>query len=126
MPEGIKAYNNGKGAPLEYTLFPLKKLEEFFQFEQTVNRLTTTVDMGSVVRVEQQLNAISEAKQDFNDFMAFLSVNRELVRDQDTVELNDYQQEIALSEAIFRQNLGEVLVKVRTLVCPKMQTSSFM
>ncbi|RIA85230.1 hypothetical protein C1645_697960 [Glomus cerebriforme] len=111
LPLYIKQYNNGKGVPIEYTLYPLSELMKLLDQNIIVRSIITAFDEEAVLRVEQVFDSLSESKQRLND----LSNEAQFISNHQIFnEINNYIQEVKVKEARLRSELAECLVKIRS------------
>ena len=64
--------NEGKGLPIEYKLYPLKKLEGFYASDHLKELIIVEIEQTILNQVLQHFDEISTIKQKLNDFIALL------------------------------------------------------
>ncbi|CAM4842598.1 unnamed protein product [Rotaria magnacalcarata] len=69
IPALLEPLNGGKGRPLEFILYPLKRMAQMFNFELKIERLIKEVSEHLVIRIESIFEQLSVATRKFNDFL---------------------------------------------------------
>jgi GTPase SAR1 family protein len=114
LPLYIKQYNNGKGVPIEYTLYPLSELAKLLTQDIKIDNIITELGDETILRVEQAFDDLSESKQRLNDLCIDAQSIFDLIPDEVFDKINNRVKEVRINEAKFRRELAECLVKVRS------------
>ncbi|RGB22399.1 hypothetical protein C1646_776149 [Rhizophagus diaphanus] len=114
LPLYTKQYNNGKGVPIEYILYPLSELAKLLTQNFTIDSMVTELSEETILRVEQVFDELSESKQKLNDLYNDAQSISELLPDEVFDQISNRVQEVRINEAKFRRELAECLVKVRS------------
>ncbi|GBC01566.1 hypothetical protein RclHR1_04230011 [Rhizophagus clarus] len=114
LPSYIKQYNDGKGVPIEYTLYPLSELAKLLTQNIIIDGVITELSEETILRVEQVFDDLSESKQRLNDLYNDARSISELILDKVSDQISNRVQEVRQNEAKFRCELAECLVKVRS------------
>ncbi|CAB4418188.1 unnamed protein product [Rhizophagus irregularis] len=114
LPLYIKQYNDGKGVPIEYTLYPLSELAKLFIQDVATDNMITELSEETILRVEQVFDGLSESKQRLNDLYNDAQSTSDFIMDKVFAQISNRVQEVRINEANFRRELAECLVKVRS------------
>ncbi|RGB27693.1 hypothetical protein C1646_819606 [Rhizophagus diaphanus] len=114
LPLYTKQYNDGKGVPIEYTLYPLSELAKLFTQDVAIDNMITELSEETILRVEQVFDGLSESKQRLNDLYNDAQSTSDFIMDEVFDQINNRVQEVSINEAKFRRELAECLVKVRS------------
>ncbi|RGB34266.1 hypothetical protein C1646_787157 [Rhizophagus diaphanus] len=114
LPKYTKLYNNGKGVPIEYTLYPLSELAKLFIQDVAIVSMITELSVEIILRVEQVFDGLSESKQKLNDLYNDAQSTSDFIMDKIFDQISNRIQEVEINEAKFRRELAECLVKVRS------------
>ncbi|POG58249.1 hypothetical protein GLOIN_2v1732398 [Rhizophagus irregularis DAOM 181602=DAOM 197198] len=114
FPSYAKQSNNGKGFPIEYTLYPLSELARQLTINTTVNSLIMEPSEEIILKVDQVFDNLFESKQRLNDLFNDAKYISNLISYKTFDEINKHVQELRLEEAKFRKEFAESLVKIRS------------
>ncbi|CAF2726861.1 unnamed protein product [Rotaria sp. Silwood2] len=114
VPSYLTKFNNGKGKPLEYTLYPLKNVEKFFQLETRIKRTLIDLNLETITLLEKEFDDLLQAKQKFNDFYNEVNENSDFVASDNLGEIYKKSHQIKTCEAAFREQIATKLVEVRS------------
>ncbi|POG62851.1 hypothetical protein GLOIN_2v1882581 [Rhizophagus irregularis DAOM 181602=DAOM 197198] len=114
LPLYTKQYNDGKGVPIEYTLYPLSELAKLFIQDVAIDNMITELSEETILRVEQVFDGLSESKQRLNDLYNDAQSTSNFIMDKVFAQISNRVQEVRINEANFRRELAECLVKVRS------------
>ncbi|PKC59501.1 hypothetical protein RhiirA1_540444 [Rhizophagus irregularis] len=114
LPLYTKQYNDGKGVPIEYTLYPLSELAKLFIQDVAIDNMITELNEETILRVEQVFDGVSESKQRLNDLYNDAQSTSDFIMDKVFAQISNRVQEVRINEANFRRELAECLVKVRS------------
>ncbi|CAG8598909.1 10130_t:CDS:2, partial [Gigaspora rosea] len=114
LPLYIKTYNDGKGVPIEYTLYPLSELSKILSQNSSVDRMIIELSKETILRVEQIFNDLFKSKQKLNDLHNDVKSISQFISDELFDEINKHVQEVNLEEAKFRRELSQCLINIRS------------
>ncbi|RGB27690.1 hypothetical protein C1646_657927 [Rhizophagus diaphanus] len=114
LPSYTRQYNDGKGVPIEYTLYPLSELETLLTQNVTIGSMITELGEETILRVEQVFDGLSESKQRLNDLYNDAQTIFDLIQDEVFDQISNRVKMVRRHEAKFRRELAECLVKVRS------------
>jgi hypothetical protein len=114
IPEYVLKYNNGKGSPLEYVIFPLNRVKKLFKIEHKIDRLIRQLNVGTIKRSENEFDQFASAQQDFNDFYEKVISLRDFISQSVINEIASKKREISIGEADLREQIGAALLRVRS------------
>jgi GTPase SAR1 family protein len=114
LPSYIKKYNDGKGVPIEYTLYPLTGLAKLITQNFTFNNAKTELSKETILKIERFFDSLSESKQRLNDLYNDAKSISYLIPEKIFDEVKNRVQEITLGEAKFKDEFAECLFGVRS------------
>ncbi|PKK69930.1 hypothetical protein RhiirC2_747531 [Rhizophagus irregularis] len=114
LPLYTKQYNDGKGVPIEYTLYPLSELAKLFIQDVAIDNMITELSEETILRVDQVFDGLSESKQRLNDLYNDAQSTSDFIMDKVFAQISNRVQEVRINEENFRRELAECLVKVRS------------
>ncbi|CAB5380075.1 unnamed protein product [Rhizophagus irregularis] len=114
LPLYTKQYNDGKGIPIEYTLYPLSELAKLFIQDVAIDNMITELSEETILRVDQVFDGLSESKQRLNDLYNDAQSTSDFIMDKVFAQISNRVQEVRINEENFRRELAECLVKVRS------------
>ncbi|CAF3572212.1 unnamed protein product, partial [Rotaria socialis] len=114
VPSYLAKFNNGKGKPLDYTLYPLRNLERLFQLETKIERTLIDLNLETITHLEQVFDDFLQTKQKFNDFYNEVNENSDFVASNNLDEIHKKHHEIQRCEASFREEIAKKIVQVRS------------
>ncbi|POG59166.1 hypothetical protein GLOIN_2v1423914, partial [Rhizophagus irregularis DAOM 181602=DAOM 197198] len=116
LPSYVIKFNNGKGFPVEYILYPISGLAKPVLSTQNtiVNSMIRELNKVIVLKIEQFFDGLLKPKQRLNDLFNDAKSISNLIPDNIFDEINNYVQEFRLEEAKFRKEFAESLVKIRS------------
>ncbi|PKY47585.1 hypothetical protein RhiirA4_522900 [Rhizophagus irregularis] len=114
FPLSIEQCNDGKGVPIEYTLYPLSELATLLAQNVTIDSMITELSEETILSVEQVFDDLSESKQKLNDLYNDAQSTSDFIMDGVFGQISDRVQEVRINEAKFRRELAECLIKVRS------------
>ncbi|RGB27696.1 hypothetical protein C1646_673797 [Rhizophagus diaphanus] len=112
FPLSIEQYNDGRGVPIEYTLYPLSKLATLLAQNVTIDSMITELSEETILKVERVFDGLSESKQKLNDLYNDAQSTSNFIMDGVFNQISDRVQEVRTKEAKFRRELAECLIKV--------------
>ncbi|CAB4395287.1 unnamed protein product [Rhizophagus irregularis] len=115
LPLYTKQYNDGKGVPIEYTLYPLPELVKLFTQDVAIDNMITELSEETILRVEQVFDGLSESKQRLNNLYNNAQSTSDFIMDEVFDQINNRVEEVSINEAKFRRELAECLIKVRSV-----------
>ncbi|GBC01557.1 hypothetical protein RclHR1_04230002 [Rhizophagus clarus] len=107
-------FNNRKGFPIEYILYPLSKLEKLFTQNITVTNIRMESSEETILGIDDIFNDLFTYKQKLNDLFNDVKPISNLLPDNILKEINNHVQKIDLEEEKFRKELAKSLVKIRS------------
>ncbi|RIA87173.1 hypothetical protein C1645_714063 [Glomus cerebriforme] len=114
LPSHIKQSNDGKGFPIEYTLYPLSGFAKLLSQNLVANNMITELDEEAIIKVDQSYNDLFESKQRLNDLFDDANSISHLISDTNFNEINNRVKEVRIEEERFKRELAECLVKIRS------------
>ncbi|PKC66011.1 hypothetical protein RhiirA1_513175 [Rhizophagus irregularis] len=116
LPSYVIKFNNGKGFPVEYILYPISGLAKPVLSTQNtiVNSMIRELNKVIVLKIEQFFDGLLKPKQRLNDLFNDAKSISNLIPDNIFDEINNHVQEFRLEEAKFRKEFAESLVKIRS------------
>ncbi|PKC59370.1 hypothetical protein RhiirA1_540530 [Rhizophagus irregularis] len=114
FPLSIEQCNDGKGVPIEYTLYPLSELATLLAQNVTIDSMITELSEETILSVERVFDDLSESKQKLNDLHNDAQSTSDFIMDGVFGQISDRVQEVRINEAKFRRELAECLIKVRS------------
>ncbi|UZO10763.1 uncharacterized protein OCT59_002341 [Rhizophagus irregularis] len=114
FPLSIEQCNDGKGVPIEYTLYPLSELATLLAQNVTIDSMITELSEETILSVERVFDDLSESKQKLNDLYNDAQSTSDFIMDGVFGQISDRVQEVRINEAKFRRELAECLIKVRS------------
>ncbi|PKC66902.1 hypothetical protein RhiirA1_379475 [Rhizophagus irregularis] len=114
FPSYAKQSNNGKGFPIEYTLYPLSELARQLTINTTVNSLIMEPSEEIILKIDQVFDNLFESKQRLNDLFNDANYISNLISYKTFDEINKHVQELRLEEAKFRKEFAGSLIKIRS------------
>ncbi|CAG8838381.1 18701_t:CDS:2, partial [Gigaspora margarita] len=114
LPLYIQTYNDGKGVPIEYTLYPLSELSKMLSQNSSVDRMIKELSEETILRVEQIFNDLFKSKQKLNDLHNDVKSISQFIPDELFDEISKHVQEVNLEEARFRRELSTCLINIRS------------
>jgi GTPase SAR1 family protein len=114
LPSYVIQFNNGKGFPIEYILYPLSELAKLLAQNTTINSMIIESGEEIVLKVEQVFDDLFKSKQRLNDLFNDAKYISNLIPDNIFDDINDYVQEFKLEMTKFRKKLAGSLVKIRS------------
>ncbi|GES75092.1 P-loop containing nucleoside triphosphate hydrolase [Rhizophagus clarus] len=114
LPSYAKQSNDGKGFPIEYTLYPLSELAKKLSQNIKVNNLIMESSEETVLKIEQVFDDLFIPKQRLNDLFNDAKSISNIIPDNIFDDINNHVKDIKLEEAKFRKEFAESLVKMRT------------
>lgn len=113
VPAYMKRFNDGKGKPLEYILYPLSYVERFFQLKK-IDRVLIDLNNETIARIEKEFDGLLLAKQKFNDFYNEVNENSDFIVNTDIDEIAKKNKQIKINEAAFRSEIAKTLLEIRS------------
>ncbi|KAF0530837.1 p-loop containing nucleoside triphosphate hydrolase [Gigaspora margarita] len=114
LPLYIKTYNDGKGVPIEYTLYPLSELSKILSQNSSVDRMIKELSEETILRVDQIFNDLFKSKQKLNDLHNDVKSISQFIPDELFDEISKHVQKVNLEEAKFRSELSKCLINIRS------------
>ncbi|RIA81664.1 hypothetical protein C1645_547454 [Glomus cerebriforme] len=114
LPSFTKQSNNGKGFPIEYTLYPLPEFAKLLSQNLTNDNMITGLNEEAILKVDQIYDDLFKSKQKLNDLYNDAQSISDLVPDKILIEINKRVEVVRLEEARFRQEFAECLIKIRS------------
>ncbi|CAB4395285.1 unnamed protein product [Rhizophagus irregularis] len=114
IPLYIKKFNNGKGFPVEYTLYPLSELTKQLSQNVIVKSIATKFNEETILKIEQVFDGLSESKQRLYDLYHDAKSTSDLIPNKIFDEINNYRQMFREEGSRFKHELAESLVKIRS------------
>ncbi|CAG8588901.1 18299_t:CDS:2 [Racocetra persica] len=114
LPSYIKKYNNGKGVPIEYSLYPLSELSKILLQNSYIDRMIIDLSEETIQRVDRIFIDLFKSKQELNDLYNDAKSIASFIPDELFDEINKHVQEVNLEETRFRRKLSECLINIRS------------
>ncbi|RGB32327.1 hypothetical protein C1646_743944 [Rhizophagus diaphanus] len=117
LPSYVMQFNNGKGFPVEYILYPITGLAKLVLSTQNTivnSSMIRELNEEIVLKIEQVFDGLLKPKQRLNDLFNDAKSISNLIPDNIFDEINNHVQEFRLEEAKFRKEFAESLVKIRS------------
>ncbi|CAB4483553.1 unnamed protein product [Rhizophagus irregularis] len=114
LPSYAKQFNDGKGFPIEYTLYPLSELAKKITQNITVDNMMMASSEEIVPKIEQFIDDLFNAKQRLNDLFNDANFISSFISDKIFDEINDHVRNVKLEEEKFRKEFAERLINIRS------------
>ncbi|RIA87174.1 hypothetical protein C1645_878195 [Glomus cerebriforme] len=114
FPSYVKQFNDGKGFPIEYILYPLSEFAKLLSPNLIVNNMINESDEEVILKLVQIYDGLSESKQRLNDLFHDAKSISHLISDTNFNEINNRVQKVRIEEARFRREFAEHLIKIRS------------
>jgi len=115
MPALTKMYNEGKGRPLKYILYPLsnKQIREHLGISGSANIVLHQLDEAAISRVVQLFDHLTGTTQKITDKIDDITGNRSCYADDAVEATRSLKDEVEVLESEFRQKLAKTLIEIR-------------
>ncbi|PKC66901.1 hypothetical protein RhiirA1_511006 [Rhizophagus irregularis] len=115
FPSYIKKYDDGKGVPIEYILYPLAELANLITPNFKFSYMKTAVLSKEIIlKVERFFDTLSESKKRLNDLYNDAKSISNIISDKIFNKIKSRVQEITLEETKFKDEFADCLFKVRS------------
>ncbi|CAG8730084.1 23818_t:CDS:2, partial [Racocetra persica] len=114
LPLEIQKQTNGKGVPIEYTLYPLSKIAKSVKLDIAIDRMIMSLSEETISRVENIFDDLSESKCMLKDLYDDAQSIYGHILDEVWNKINKTMQNFNLEEAKFRNDLAKCLIEVRS------------
>lgn len=113
-PKLVNSYNEGKGKPLIYHLYPLQLLKEYLGISFTADCKVKFLEEASLLRVVHLFEQTSHIEQQINDMFEDLTDHQFCIPQDDFAEISDMKKEVTIEEIKLKSQLATTLYLVRS------------
>ncbi|CAG8722421.1 34411_t:CDS:2 [Gigaspora margarita] len=114
IPSEMQKRSNGKGVPIEYTLYPLSKIAKLINLDIKIDRILTNLNEETISRVENIFDELSESKCMLKDLYDDAQTISRHVLDETLSKINLTMKNFKIEEAKFRSILAKCLIDIRS------------
>jgi hypothetical protein len=114
IPIYLKDVNQGKGIPLEYTLFDINQLLEMINLNSNIDKIIKEIEFNTFDKLNKELCNLSDSKQELNDYVQDINENKQLFDKEFVKKANEMKSNVETNEGKFITELKPILDSVRS------------
>jgi hypothetical protein len=114
IPIYLKDVNQGKGIPLEYTLFDINELLKLIKLNSIHDKIIKEIEFNTFDKLNKELCNLSDSKQELNDYVQDINENKQLFDKEFIKKANEMKSNVETNEGNFRTELKPILDSVRS------------